>query len=660
MTVASEGGRRERLVKAIDSANIPTLLMVNTQLTGDLGWLSERYRPTPTRGLEDNDTGDLPADIQAEVRAAAVDAISAWQAGRAPAIPAPSDELMVRMLSFCMGDDVPDEYGPMLVDDLERALHAFDEAVTTPSTTTPLTSSEDDFRVLVVGAGISGLCAAVMLQRLGIEFEILEKSDEVGGTWRENQYPGAGVDTPTHLYSFSFAPYDWSQYFALRGEIFEYLQYVASEFDVRQRIQFRTEVRKAVYDSHAQLWKVDVQRPNGVRDTLEANVVISAVGAFNPPVTPDIPGVDRFQGPAFHTARWPDGLDVQDRQVAVIGNGASAMQVVPAIADRASSVTVFQRSPQWAQPFPKFRQNVPDGVRHLFHEVPLYYAWYRLRQGWIFHDKLYDSLQKDPQWPYPDRSINAVNDRHRKYLTKYIRSELGDRSDLVDKVLPTYPPFGKRMLLDNGWYRCLTRDDVELVTESIDRVEPECVVTSSGDEHAADVLVFATGFDITRFVSTFEVRGRHGCSLREAWDDDDCRAFLGMAVPGFPNFFCLYGPNTQPGHGGSLITTVEEQVHYLEDLLRQMLDSRIGVVECRPDVYDHYTKQVDERHARMVWTHPGMRTYYRNSRGRIVVNSPFRNLDFWRMTRYADLNDFVIDARKAIEGHSGQHQGADV
>ncbi|MBA0126795.1 NAD(P)/FAD-dependent oxidoreductase [Haloechinothrix sp. YIM 98757] len=655
MTVASDGGRRERLAEAVDSANIPTLLMVNTQLTGDLGWLSERYRPSPTRGLEDNDTGDLPADVQAEVRTAAVEAISAWQAGEPPAIPTPSDELMVRMLSFCMGDEVPDEYGPMLADDLEQALRAFDEEVPAPATTSRPTPS-DGFRVLVVGAGISGLCAAVMLQRLGVEFEILEKSEEVGGTWREHQYPGAGVDTPTHLYSFSFAPYDWSQYFALRGEIFEYLQYVASEFDVRQRIQFQTEVREAAWDSEAQLWKVDVQRPNGVHETLEANVVISAVGAFNPPVTPDIPGVDRFRGPAFHTARWPDGLDVEGKQVAVIGNGASAMQLVPAIAGRASSVKIFQRSPQWAQPFPKFQQKVPDGVRHLFQEIPLYYAWYRLRQAWIFHDKLYDSLQKDPQWPHSDRSINATNDRHRKYLTKYIQSELGDRTDLLDKVLPTYPPFGKRMLLDNGWYRCLTRDDVQLTTDSISRVDPGSIVTSSGDVHEADVLVFATGFDITRFVSTMEVRGRHGSSLRETWDDDDCRAFLGMAVPGFPNFFCLYGPNTQPGHGGSLITTVEEQVHYLEDLLRQMLDSQIAVAECRPDVYDRYTKQVDERHARMVWTHPGMRTYYRNSQGRVVVNSPFRNLDFWRMTRNADLEDFVTEQRMADQSRDVQHE----
>jgi 4-hydroxyacetophenone monooxygenase len=501
----------------------------------------------------------------------------------------------------------------------------------------------DGFNVLVIGAGISGIAAAVKLQEAGIQYSVVEKHGTVGGTWWENRYPGAGVDTPSALYSFSFAENDWSLYFALRDELHDYLERVASEFGIRPKIRFNTEVISASYDEPHQEWTVRVRRPDGALETLSANVVISAVGAFNRPKMPAIPGLDRFDGRCVHTARWPDGLELSGKRVAVIGNGASAMQVLPAIADDAASVTAFQRSPQWAAPFDQFQRPVPEPVRFLAREVPLYRKWYRVRSGWTFNDRIHPALQKDPAWPHPERAVNEINDRHRKFLTRYIESEIGDRPDLLEKVMPDYPPFGKRILLDNGWYRSLTRDDLDLVTEPIEEIRADRVVTRSGAEYEVDVIVFATGFDVVRFLSTIEVRGRSGRSIRETWDDDDARAYLGTAIPDFPNFFMLYGPNTQAGHGGSLIGATEAQLHYILDLLQRMFRHAIGSVECRQGVYDAYNQRVDEAHERMVWTHPGMSTYYRNSRGRVVVNTPFRIVDFWHMTRTADLDDYVVE-----------------
>jgi 4-hydroxyacetophenone monooxygenase len=269
-----------------------------------------------------------------------------------------------------------------------------------------------------------------------------------------------------------------------------------------------------------------------------------------------------------------------------------------------------------------------------------------MRLGWTFNDRIHPALQKDPNWEHPERSLNAINDSHREYFTQYIVSEVGERTDLLERVVPTYPPFGKRMLMDNGWFRMLTNERVELVTDSIAEIGADRIIMEDGTEHLADVLVIATGFDVLRFLTSFEARGRSGRTLRDVWDDDDARAYLGLAVPDFPNLFILYGPNTQPGHGGSLIFVVEMQMRYIMSVLRQMLDNGIGAVECRRDVHDEYNEAVDLAHENMVWTHPGMSTYYRNPKGRVVVNFPYRNVDLFERTKHADLDDFILFGQK--------------
>jgi 4-hydroxyacetophenone monooxygenase len=331
----------------------------------------------------------------------------------------------------------------------------------------------------------------------------------------------------------------------------------------------------------------------------------------------------------------------------MIGNGASAMQVGPEIQHTVESLTIFQRSAHWVAPNEQFRKAIPEPLRFLLREVPLYRVWYRLRLGWTFGDRLHAALQKDANWPHADRSMNQANDSHRGFFTRYIISELGDKTELLDKVVPPYPPFGKRMLMDNGWYRMLRNERVKLVSHPIVEIGPHKIITKGGTEYEADVLVIATGFDVLRFLTAFELRGRSGCSLREVWDDDNARAYLGSVIPDFPNFFCLYGPNLQPSHGGSLIFIVEMQVRYIMDMLKRMLNQGIGAVECRQDVHDAYNERNDQLHAKMVWTHPDVETYYRNARGRVVVNAAYRNAVFYEMTRAANLGDFVVEPRHA-------------
>lgn len=631
----SDDAWEAKLKRSLASANIPTLLMVLVHLTGDSDWLSERFHCSRIRGLEDNDPGGLSEEVQDEVRAAAFAAIVRARHGEAPALPAPTHAQLVEMLRTSVGEDIPDSYGPMIAAwlglDADFALEQRD--------TFPV---PEGYRVLVIGAGVAGLCAAIRLQGAGIPYVVIEKNAEVGGTWYENRYPGCGVDTPNHIYSYSFAKHDWSRYFALQGEIQGYFEGVADQFNVRPNIRFNTRVETARYDEEHLCWHVRTVNEDGGEHDYVADILISAVGLLNVPKLPAIPGLESFEGPCFHTAHWPKDIDLRGKNVGIIGNGASSMQVVPAIADQVKSLTVFQRSKQWAAPFEKFQKPVPQDVRFLLHEVPYYQEWCRQRLAWIFNDRVHATLQIDPAWPHPERSINKINDRHREHFTSYIKAEIGERQDLLPDLLPDYPPFGKRMLMDNGWFRTMARDHVKLVTGGIERVTPNAVVSDDGKAHELDVLVVATGFDAINLLSSFKLYGRGGRSIREAWDEKGAEAFMGVAAPGFPNMFILAGPNTALGHGGSVVALLETQVRYVMGLLQQGMVRAGGrfELEVRKDRHDVYNARVQAAHDRMIWTHKGMSNWYRNAHGKVVAPTPFRNDDYWHMLRKTDMDDY--------------------
>ncbi|HZZ50353.1 MAG TPA: NAD(P)/FAD-dependent oxidoreductase [Pseudonocardia sp.] len=629
MTTPSRPLDEARLKTAIAEANLPTLAMVTFQLTGDERWLAEPYRPARTGGLGPNDSGGLDDAAADEIRAAAVDAVTAWSRGAQPRIPVPGRTLLRRMLSTAMGEDVPPEYERLMREEMGF------EPDPGPPPAARDAIVDRDFRVVIIGAGLSGMAAAVRLQQAGVPFIVLERNADVGGVWLTNRYPGAGVDTPSYLYSYSFFPRNWSTHFGKRDEMAEYTGEAADHFGLREHIRFGVDVDSAAWDEDEQRWTV-----RAGEHTWVAPVVVSAVGLFNTPKMPDLPGRDSFAGPLFHTADWPADLDVTGKRVAVVGTGASAMQVVPAVADRTTHLTVFQRSPQWIAPNDEYFAPVGGDVHWLMENVPYYHAWYRFRLAWVFNDRVHASLQIDESWDHPERSLNAVNDGHRRFFTRYLEEQLSDRPDLVEKCLPDYPPFGKRMLLDNGWFAALRRDDVELVAESITRITETGVVTASGTEHPADVVVLSTGFDAQHYLPGIEVRGRDGAELHDVWDTDDATAHLGITVPGFPNLFLMYGPNTNAGAGGSFIFVAEAQCRYIVDLVTTMVRDRIGALDCHPEALRRWVDDVDAAHQHMVWSHPGMTTYYRNSRGRVVTNSPYRVVDYWAMTHDPDLADF--------------------
>lgn len=635
---------------ALAQGDVRVLLMVLVHLSGDTRWLEPPYRPArDARLISDPDAG-LPPEVQQRIRdalAALIEADPSRLAGAPGPIHDPGDALIHRMMCVCLGENVPPEYAPLTRE--EMGLVPRDVEWPSP----PAADTLADQHVLIVGAGVFGLVLGIKLAKLGIPFTIVEKNDEVGGTWYENRYPGCGVDTPNHSYSLSFGPRPaWSRYFSPRDEIQQYVCRIADTFDLRRHIRLRTELTSARWDDAGQRWIAELtgpvapDRPDG-RRVLQARFLVSAIGQFNRPVMADIPGRDRFAGPLFHTARWPDGLELAGRRVAIIGTGASAMQIAPTIADRVAQLTLYQRSPQWVRPIPGYHDPIGEGAQWLLAHLPYYAAWFRFTMAWRYGDGLLPFLRKDPDWPHPARAMNRGNDRHRRDMEDFIRAELGDREDLIARCVPSYPPYGKRILLDNGWYRTLRRPHVELVTEAIAGIEPDGVRTEDGRLREADVVVFSTGFDYTSMASRLGIVGRDGLDLRTAWDGDNPTAHLGITVPGFPNFFCLLGPNTGLGHGGSAMFQAECQARYVTACLVAMQALGAGSLEVRREVHDAYVSRVDAEHRQMIWAHPGMRTYYRNRRGRVFSVMPWRLVDYWRMTHDPDLDEYRLEPRRA-------------
>lgn len=626
---------------ALLDADIPVLLAVLVHLTGERKWIEAPYLPKRDIAFFADESGGLPDEVQQQVRTAARDALLAFHSGECKLPPEPTEELYSEMMSVCVGEEVPAEYVPMMLE--EMGLRARDPQWRER----PDPQDVAELSVLIVGAGMSGICAAAKLEAAGIPYSVVEKNERLGGTWYENTYPEVGVDVPNHFYSFSFRPNpNWSGYFSSGDEIESYLEMCAAEFGIVDKIRFETEVVRATYDEDAVEWVVDLRLADGSIATERTSVLVSAVGQLNRPKLPNIDGLDTFAGPLFHTAEWNHDVSLEGKRVAVIGTGASAMQLARTTAEAAERLLIFQRSPQWAIPSRDYHRSVSPAKQWLLNHVPFYARWYRFTLAWRFGDHLHPTIKRDPDFPHPERAVSARNDRHREFLTDYIITELGERQDLLEKVLPDYPPYGKRILVDNDWFKTIARDDVDLITSAVTRLTPTGVVTENGEEYEADVVVLATGFEATRLLWPMEVRGRTGRTIREVWGDDDSRAFLGLTVPEFPNLFCLYGPNTNLGHGGSIVFIAECQVRYLLGCLIQMIEGDVAALECTQEAYDDYNERLDEEHAGMIWTHPGMDTWYRNKYGRVVSIMPWRLVDYWKMTRVPDLDDYHVIRRR--------------
>ena len=343
----------------------------------------------------------------------------------------------------------------------------------------------------------------------------------------------------------------------------------------------------------------------------------------------------------FHSARWQYEHDLTGKRVAVIGTGCSAVQFLPDTADKAEQVFVFQRTPNWLLPNPDYYRDVEEGHKWLLNHVPYYQAWNRFRAVRLFGDVTWPAVVGDPDWNHRERSMNEASDLMREALTDHIKEGLGERQDLLEKVVPTFPVWGKRLIVDNDWFPTITRDNVELVTESIQKISETGIVLTDGTQREVDVIIFATGFESNRFLWPMQISGRSGKSLEDLWGDDP-RAYLGITVPDYPNMFCLYGPNTNIVHGGSIIYQVECQVRYVMSCIFELIQTDIKALECKDDVNVEYNKEVQRLSENLAWGHPDVDSWYKNSKGRVVNNSPFCFQEYWERTHDPDFNNFIV------------------
>ncbi len=627
----------EFIAAQLEGASIPTLLMSLIHLTGDTSLLRGTIRPKVV--MMGGFQGDLSEADQASVRRMALKALADYRDRGCTLPPQPSPQLVQEMMNFMVGERVGDEYVPMMLEEL--ALDGNDSRAPRWSHPVPAAVREQ-FHVLVIGAGMSGLLQALRLKEAGIPFTVVEKNDSVGGTWYENNYPGCRVDIANHFYSYSFEPYAWSEYFSRRDELLAYFRGFVKRHGLEPHIRYNTEVTAARYDEAQALWNVELRsNSGGAASRLRANAIVSAVGQLNRPRIPDIAGRETFAGPQMHSAEWDPNIDLTGKRVAVIGSGASAFQLVPEVAKVAGKLYVFQRSAPWMLPNPLYHEAVSPQFRWLVEHVPYYGRWFRFLIFYPGSDGILPALRIDKNWAHPERSVNAINDHYRSQLIEYMKSQVNGNVELLEKVTPKFPFMGKRMLQDNGsWLRALQQPNVELIDEGVTRIDATGIVGATR-HYDVDVIIYATGFHATKFLFPIEVVGRHGRNLAAVWGDEP-RAYLGITVPDFPNLFCLYGPATNLAHAGSIIFHSECQVRYATACIQALLENGMRAMDVKPQVYDDYTKRLIAELETLVWSHPAADSWYRNRAGRVVTTSPWRLADYWKWTRAPNLEDYRL------------------
>jgi 4-hydroxyacetophenone monooxygenase len=623
-------------------ADVPVapLLAAVAHLTGECDLLREDIRPDPTLMPMPPDDGDPPATARL-ARALAAEALIRFRDRGCAAAPAPDSRQLRALIAFVLAttpDALDDDYLRLLQEEL--ALNGAD--LRAPDWRVDEVAPSRRFTAAVIGAGMSGIVVAHRLRQAGVEVQVFEKNPDVGGTWFENVYPGCRVDVPNHVYSYSFAQTShWPHYNSTQPVLLDYFRTCAHELGVADVTSFGTEVVEATWDDDECRWSVRVRGADGAERIHRANIVVSAVGQLNRPLMPAIEGIDTFGGRSFHSARWNTEVDLTGKRVAVIGTGASAVQFIPWIAERARHLTVHQRTPAWLLPVPNYMEELPPNVQWVLRHVPPYARWDRLSAFARLQEGMLLQTVVDPEWDRSRNSVSAKNDLIRQQLTAFYEAVFPD-PELRAKVLPTYPFGSKRMILDNGLYaRTLQRPNVTLETGQIAAVTPNGIRMADGRELAEDVIIYGTGFQASKFLTPMRVVGAGGTDLHEHWGGD-ARAYLGITIPHFPNLFLMYGPNTNIVVNGSITFFSECAARYITDCVRMLLANHARSMACRTGVHDAYNQEVDNVTNQRAWGVTHVHTWYRNEVGRIAQNWPFNLYEYWRRTRVPNPEDFIF------------------
>ncbi len=627
----------EQIVAALQDAELLALLATVAHLTRDLSYLDERLVPDLLK-LREPQSG-YTDEQQSLARGLILHGLQRFrdEQDQLPTRPSVSD--LHTIMQFVAGETVDGRYVPLLLEEL--ALDG--DELRAPNWSTSAVAPEREMSAIIIGAGMSGIAAAHRLRQAGVPVSIIEKNGDVGGTWLENRYPGCRVDIQNHMYSYSFAQrHDWPYFFSPRPVLHEYFRHCAEEFGLLPLIRFETEVESATWDEDAQQWIVVSRDSHGQRHENRAEILVSAVGQLNRPLYPDIEGREAFAGVSFHSAEWDESVDLTGKKIAVIGTGASACQFIPEVAKKASQLTVFQRTPPWMIPALRYHEAVPAGFNWMLSHVPFYAEWYRFTMFWRGAEGMLPAATVDPDFPPTEKSVGLMNEIMRQLLIEWTNALTEGDETLRQQLTPKYPPLSKRFVVDDGSFALTLRQPhVSLVTKPIASIEPEGIRCADDQFVDVDVIIYGTGFKASQFLTPMTVTGRNGVDLHQQWAGD-ARAYLGVVIPNFPNFFCLYGPNTNIVANGSIIYFSECEVHYLVECVKMLLIGDYGSLDPRRDVHDAYNDQIDAANKLRTWGYSAVNSWYKNEYGRTAQNWPFSVLEFWEQTREPNPNDYIL------------------
>ncbi|MCB2062020.1 MAG: NAD(P)-binding protein [Novosphingobium sp.] len=570
------------------------------------------------------------------IRKKAADFLKAYRDSGAGDIDIGPVERLRTSLSLTAGQPIPEKDFDIWQE--ETALDRWARGVKWSGGKTP--DAAKNFRVAVIGTGISGLNTAVQLKRAGIPFTVFEKNPEVGGSWYENRYPGARVDTPsrgyTHLFAYDY-PFNWG--YSPRDVNLKYFKWVADNFEIRDNIEFNTEVLKMTWDDEAKVWKLGIQGPSGATEQ-QFNAVISCVGFLSRPQMPDIEGMDSFSGTLCHSAAWPDDLDITGKRVAIVGSGASGYQTAPVIGSMASETFLFQRQANWLYEDLSYLKKLPEQTLWLDRNFPFHANFVRFRvTSLVAPSDDGGALKVDPNFKDP-YAVSPVNKALRDACVAFVSRKLESRPDLIPRMIPNFPPMASRPIrvdTHESVLDALARGDVELVSDSIDRITPSGI-EAGGKSYDLDVIVFATGFRANEYLWPMEVRGKSGERIEKIWEKDGPRAYLGVMVPDFPNLFMIYGPNSNNFGGFSVVNLLEVTAQFSLRAIAGLIENGQASVDVTHDAYWRFADILDKSEEGMVYLDPRANSYYQNG-GRSSVNGP---VDYRRMWRW--LNDPAGDA----------------
>lgn len=627
---------------AIDALNPTMALMALIQITGDRTLLNHYWDAIDGRQEELIETFvDIHAHeerpvidpaVAAEIRDRLRLAVKSEKPAVMPQIDRPMFKRMSRLL---LGNDLPE----MSVDvAFQHAGFITDTRVRQASDVPPA-----DFKVLVVGAGMMGINAAIKLQQAGFDFTVLEAMDKVGGNWLTNTYPGAAVDTPSRIYSFSFEPNaSWTQFYPRGPEFLSYLDRVTDKYGLRDRIQFGTWVEGAKWDEARKIWTVKAVR-NGKPESYECNVLIMAVGPNNNPNYPKVKNLDSFKGPVIHSAAWDSSVDLAGKKVVLVGTGCSGVQVATAIADKVGELVIIQRQPEHIIPNPQAHASVGELERWAMEYIPFVAQWKRLQSLHSQMRDMHGMIMKDEEYAAKTGGFGPINDGMKMMCDGYLKSHFPDDPEMVELLTPKYPVFAKRPILDCGFFDTLKKSNVSIVRGELAEADGEAVILADGTRIECDVLLLSTGYNL-HFGRQFDIRGTGGQTLTDAFDPHPF-SYEGMLITGFPNFVFMGAPYSYLVANHAVVS--EQQVHYIIELLQWMVDDHLSSFDVSPKATQAFVDDVDAALQNSAWVQcGGAHGYYRDKgadgRNKVILAIPRHNSRIWHDLRVPREGDFNV------------------